>query len=96
MIFTGILLSLMFLANSFLYLIPSVIPATPAGLQDALDNLVYIVSSMIGLINYIYSPMFFALIVFIVVVLFTFNNAYSLFWFVLSKIPIINRLIRRR
>jgi len=68
-----------------LSIIPS-LPAMPTGIEDALNNIVDIINDVVGLIAYIYTPVFLLFIFAMFLAIIGFDFVYKFVLWVLHKV----------
>ncbi len=79
---------------ALLAVVPSV-PPMPTGLEGPLTQFSTMVGTAMGFLQHFLTPPLFNAAVFIAIGLFTFDIAWSVFWFVIVKVPFISQHIHR-
>jgi len=90
MIFTALISGLMLFITGFFFLIPFDLPAMPVAITAALDLILTYLAPAVNVLRYVYNPVFFVAMILVAIALVNFHYVYSMFTWVMRKIPLIN------
>ena len=95
MIFTIILLGFLGLASVITNILPAII-SFPAEIITAINTFMNFITISFQILAYLYGAPLLIAMTLLSLVIFNFENIWRLSWFILAKVPLLNRLIRWR